>query len=325
MRMPKGLSGRRLAGLAGTLLAIACGIFFLRTLGEVLGRLDGRGPSAAAIAVTVIACPVYAATLCLIAAGWTRLAAAGTPEDGAPKDGAMDIPAARIFAIQAVTQFGKYLPGNLFHYASRHAMLAKDGFSHRRLIAAALAENLLLILAAASAGLLLVGLFPFPLSLDLPKWAAIDMVAGSAPLRIGLTIAALLVLLLVLERVVIRLTTLPLRGSFGLYALFFLLQGLIFALLLATVSGRVPPVGALGVVPLSWIAGFVIPGAPGGLGIREAVLLFALGPFAGTDTVVLTTVLYRIVTFGGDALLFGAGLWLIRRYRSTGEAAASRS
>ena len=51
-----------------------------------------------------------------------------------------------------------------------------------------------------------------------------------------------------------------------------------------------------------------MPGAPGGLGVREAVLLAAFGPIYGSGVAVGLTLCLRLVTTLGDAALFVGGL-----------------
>jgi len=54
----------------------------------------------------------------------------------------------------------------------------------------------------------------------------------------------------------------------------------------------------------SWIAGYITPGAPAGLGVREAVLVSALTPLYGASVAVGLTVSLRVVTTMGDGLVF---------------------
>lgn len=61
---------------------------------------------------------------------------------------------------------------------------------------------------------------------------------------------------------------------------------------------------------LSWALGFLAPGAPAGLGAREASMLLLLHGSASADTLLVFVLLARIVTMLGDGLCFGvASLW----------------
>jgi hypothetical protein len=61
-----------------------------------------------------------------------------------------------------------------------------------------------------------------------------------------------------------------------------------------------------------WIAGFVTPGAPGGLGIREAAMVMLDGSSAPARMLVVTAAMFRLVTFAGDLLCFALGRLLFR-------------
>ena len=63
-----------------------------------------------------------------------------------------------------------------------------------------------------------------------------------------------------------------------------------------------------GAYAAAWVLGFIMPGAPGGLGVREAVLLAAFDPIYGSGVAVGLTLSPRLVTTLGDAALFLGGL-----------------
>jgi uncharacterized membrane protein YbhN (UPF0104 family) len=58
---------------------------------------------------------------------------------------------------------------------------------------------------------------------------------------------------------------------------------------------------------LAWLLGLITPGAPAGVGVRELVLLGLLSSFVPQSTILLATVVGRLVTIGGDLLFFGWG------------------
>ncbi len=51
---------------------------------------------------------------------------------------------------------------------------------------------------------------------------------------------------------------------------------------------------------LAWAAGFLMPGAPGGIGVREMVLSVLLSPVAGQGRTAAFSVLHRLITVAGD-------------------------
>jgi hypothetical protein len=58
----------------------------------------------------------------------------------------------------------------------------------------------------------------------------------------------------------------------------------------------------------AWLAGFVTPGAPGGLGVREAILVMALEGTLGKGGALAAAALFRAATTLGDVALYLAAL-----------------
>lgn len=102
----------------------------------------------------------------------------------------------------------------------------------------------------------------------------------------------------------------PLAASFVLYFVSFAILGLAFLLVAReTAEGVVASYPVLaGSFALAWVAGFVVPGSPGGIGVREAVLVTALAPLLGAGAALGLAVLFRVVAIAGDAVAFALGL-----------------
>ena len=70
-------------------------------------------------------------------------------------------------------------------------------------------------------------------------------------------------------------------------------------------------------IAAAWLLGFLIPGAPGGLGIREFVLVLGLTPLVGEAQAALDALMFRLVTVSGDTLMSAVGtVWLRRQSTS---------
>jgi uncharacterized membrane protein YbhN (UPF0104 family) len=63
----------------------------------------------------------------------------------------------------------------------------------------------------------------------------------------------------------------------------------------------------IGAFASSWLLGFLAPGAPAGLGVREAALALWLEPALGAPSAVLLIVLLRVATTLGDLGNFAWG------------------
>jgi hypothetical protein len=295
MRPP---SARKLATVAGGLAAVACIGFFLKAFFEAVAALPSGAVGGSAVLAALLLCPCYGSILLLLAESWRRLLLAADP---------CPVPPSRLVAIYALTQFAKYAPGNVFHLAGRHAILTRKGLSQRGLLVSTLHENLVLILSAACLGAALVILFPGAALTAALHDAAVPPAFSSPAPRAALAIAVFAAITWGAVGLFRRYAGADIRRPLVLDGLFFAAQGVFFALLLHAVSGEFHP-QALGVVVIGWLAGFLTPGAPGGVGVREIAILFLLQGTVQPEDAVLTVGLYRIVTFGGDLLFFGYGI-----------------
>jgi uncharacterized membrane protein YbhN (UPF0104 family) len=65
----------------------------------------------------------------------------------------------------------------------------------------------------------------------------------------------------------------------------------------------------------AWVVGALTPGAPAGIGVREAALLVLLSPLVGHEVALAAAVLLRLLSVLGDAIigLIGAGIYYFAR------------
>lgn len=306
----------------GSFLAIACSVAFiivvLRTLdfASVREHINVRS-----VLATCIATLLYAMVIPLSALAWQRiLSAVGHRERLFP-----------LLAIIATTQAGKYLPGNIGHHVGRVGLAVTLGIPLAILVASMAYEVVLLLLAH-----LLIALGSGALS---KPGLALLLQADSGPsallIAAGVAAAGLAVLPL-LSRILPWLTGLMLRRRKEVGAkpralpIATMLQvvGIYGAAMLLTGSGLA--VLSLGLLPgepvdyallvaaftLTWTIGFVTPGAPAGLGIREGALLLVLSHSLGTGNATLLILMLRIATTLGDLLAFVAGLAILPRARA---------
>lgn len=212
----------------------------------------------------------------LLASAWSSL----TNADGV-------VTPRRIDAIYGRGVLAKYLPGSVFQYASRQVEGASAGLSHARLGKASIGEIALHLPAsmiAAGFGL-----------------AAVEVPVMASLSGIGAAFVALRTRNRILRAAVLQ---------FGAFLCFAASAAVIGEVLLpASASG-------MGLFPalflLSWLAGFLVPVAPGGLGVREAALI-ALASTQFPDAPLLASVLaLRIASIFGDVLFGAVALWRSR-------------
>jgi len=71
----------------------------------------------------------------------------------------------------------------------------------------------------------------------------------------------------------------------------------------------------IGLYVLSWLAGFITPGAPSGLGIREAVMLMFMGAMVYEPVLLSAIVTHRALNVVGDMFSLCVGHGYSVRFR----------
>jgi uncharacterized membrane protein YbhN (UPF0104 family) len=252
-----------------------------------------------------------------LAFGWWLLL--GAHEKGAEK------PAWRTAcSIYGQTQIAKYIPGNVFHFAGRHAAGVKQDLSHRQLLLAATLEILMLLIAAGMISLLALDVLPavlLPVHIQLP---------GVAWILVAIAVLIFIAYLFIRLGSPVGLTTARWQtlivAQFS-YLLFFLGSAFLFLCLLSLFARNPAQVSAqwrliFGSYTCAWAIGFVVPGVPAGLGVREALLIRLLTTSLHEETILVGTVLFRLVTTLGDCILFLTTLFL-KRFTHTGKGNSS--
>lgn len=316
------IPGRLLRPL-GWLVASVAGAYFLRYAWRSLADKDLSSLlEPRVVAATVVLCALYMLLIPVTALAWTWLLR-GMGEHA--RFGCL-------LPILATTQFGKYLPGNVAQHIGRVALLRTTQISLSSAVLSVAYEMILVLVACAhlSALTLLWALPP-----GLAQW---PLFAHRELLLLAVTFGAFIALALA-PRLARWLTTLkkqptqvevdgatpPTQAlrwgaavkSYALYAVNFVLVGAgmhLVAAALAVPAGGIPGVAYLtGAFASSWVLGFIAPGAPAGLGVREVILSAWLAAAMPADRAVTMVIALRIATTLGDVLNFGAGSLALRR------------
>lgn len=214
--------------------------------------------------------------------------------------------------IYGLAQFGKYLPGNVGHHVGRVVLAKQAGVPAATTLQSMLIEmvwNIGIASGIALFGVALggdIGVSPAALTLFfvvalMAPWAAWGVAKSFFPKLLARITNGVPIALP-------RWNTLMLVSL--LYLAAFMIAGLIMDMharfLFGAQTSHVLMLTAIFV--WSWIAGYVTPGAPAGLGVREAVLVSALTPIYGASVAVGLTLSLRVVTTLGDVLVFAFAL-----------------
>ena len=223
-------------------------------------------------------------------------------------------------AIFGMAQFAKYLPGNIVQHIGRVVLARRAGWHTERVALSVLIEN---VFALGAGGLMAIAGF-------MVSGGRLDngsrLFVTAVVVTLGWMVAAISVRVALanppafLKRWLALDSPLQMRSHvfalyFGVHLISFAAMGCTLAILLWGLAGSWPigiwrvPAG----VALAWLAGYVVPGAPAGIGIREAVLTAFLSPHIEAGIVVSAALLWRVVSLAADgALLAALGFSFVR-------------
>jgi hypothetical protein len=295
--------------IAGMALALASLIFVARLLLAHAAELR-RLVSHPSLWLAILgASGVYAANGCLLAAAWRTLVGLDTTAR---------LPLRTALSVYGRAQLAKYLPGNTLHLIGRHALGAQEGVAHRPLLIAAILELALIALAATALAGFALNLAGDALAELLPGWASPGLVASAWLLG-----AAALVFATIkttkgaddLRSGAVR----KLGRVFGAYLLYCIVLGTGMIPVMWAVAGVWAPVAIISSVALAWVLGLVTPGAPSGIGVREAALALLLAPLIGDPEAVLVSLAFRVATVLGDLGFFLVAVSLEARRTDSGD------
>ncbi|MCR2835033.1 hypothetical protein [Parerythrobacter lacustris] len=226
---------------------------------------------------------IYAGLLVLLARAWAGCASGQT---------GFSWPA--VLRVYGPGVIAKYIPGSVFQYASRQVLGARKGWSQSSIVRASLLEALIHVpsaLTVAAAFMLFEGI----------HGVAIIAAAGA---------------------LVAKFSRSGVAQAIGWQLCFFSGFGTLAYVLAAYALGLPNPATIAALFMIAWIAGFLVPVAPGGLGIRESVLLVLAAPFAPSAAIAVFAILTRLVTIAGDALCGLAAYYFSAGWRSNRQASA---
>ena len=204
----------------------------------------------------------------------------------------------QIFRIFALSQLGKYIPGGIWHFVGRFNMYHEQEMSVKESTKALIAENFWLLTGAIVSGLAL-GLFSpqahellVKTGIDLPIWVLTGTGIGLFVMWLGLLVAFDWYFRLKGKSV----NFYYLLYLIGLQILIWLLLGLSFAFVLPQIRADTLLI-YISAYALSWIFGYVVIFAPGGIGIRELALTWMLSSFFLTQDILIYSTIHRFIYF----------------------------
>jgi glycosyltransferase 2 family protein len=292
----------RIVRLAGFLLAVALCAVALHLGGRDLPAIGWDRPQVWAYLAGAFV--LYVASQVIAATAWKQV---------------LEVFSVRLTPRRAetqllVSQIGKYIPGNVAHLLGRLALARTDGLASAVVGLAMLVEICLVLVAGGLLLAILLLLAPDLVRTLLPSFDQ----AGSQRLSIfffgflfaGISLGIWFLAKKVSQRSQTSIQPLVAFKPLALHLTNFLILGLSLALVMQAIapgsdSGIALP---LSVFVAAWTIGFLTPGSPGGIGVREGLLVLGIGAAIGEGPALAVALVHRALAIAGDLTAFLLGL-----------------
>jgi len=218
-------------------------------------------------------------------------------------------------AVYLKTEIVKYIPSNIMHFAGRQIMM-KNHKVGNKITAVASSADIFFVLAASGLAII-TGLYI--IKIDLP----VSYIINSLKFKIALSAIFLIGLIYVwfaIKKKIIVFKFLNPKNIFYIFRIFFfsififLINAFIFTALINYVSEFDFTIKEFifiwSAYSFCWAAGLLVPGAPGGLGVREALIVIIFRQHYGEAEMVTAGILMRLITIAGDMIALAAGTML---------------
>lgn len=191
--------------------------------------------------------------------------------------------------IYGISQIAKYVPSNVVHLLGRQALATAAGLPNWPVAKSTLWELGCLPVAAALCA---------PLALPL-------LARGIAPGASALAFALVALLGIGAAR---KIAGPAVGRAIACQLGYLLIAGAQFAVVLMLLVPDAQlasmALAVCGAYVIAWVAGFLTPGAPAGVGVREFVLYLLLAQFVGQPDLLAAVVLARMISVCGDVLFY---------------------
>jgi uncharacterized membrane protein YbhN (UPF0104 family) len=205
------------------------------------------------------------------------------------------------------TQIAKFIPGNIFQYPTRHVMGNRVGFRHPALVGAMIYEIMGVLVAGCTISIIgfpqgiyfgnsiILRLAVLPIIWIFPLVIQFVLIHFSLGRKMGL------------EEKTVWEALKNLFPTWAIYLVFFIFEGILLWCIVGGSTEKwfdVPLLYIISTYAVSSVLGLITPGAPAGLGVREAVMILILTGFIGAPAAAFVALTSRMVVTLGDVIFF---------------------
>ncbi|WP_019851336.1 hypothetical protein [Desulfitobacterium sp. PCE1] len=230
------------------------------------------------------------------------------------------IPHTTIIYIFSKSNILKYIPGNIFQYIGRNQLAFETNVKHTDLAFATIFDVGLLVLSSFLVSIFFLGEDAIHYIIQngrISYWVIL--------LSILISIAFTLIAYRYREKVIESLRKyvgiINLKNFlkilfcityYLIYLMFFV--GIYLIILVFILKQEISfqlYLDLIGAFNLSWVIGFIAPGAPGGIGVREAVMTLIAGGLISSEVIIISMVIFRFINLLADLGAFLIAYFII--------------
>ena len=206
------------------------------------------------------------------------------------------------------TNLFKYLPGGIWHFVSRYKALRLE-FSMQESVESILLEPLMMLVA----GLIFVPFASFNLFTLILCWSSTLLLkTGFRELIINKLKSLKANFFIKIDRLNVKDLAhnnkntskkifYPYKSLLvEIIFIFFRFSGFFFCMKAFSIASLISPGELISYFCLAWIVGLIVPAAPGGVGVFESVMIFALGSSLPEPSLLASLLFYRIISTLSD-------------------------
>ena len=201
------------------------------------------------------------------------------------------------YKIIGISQIAKYIPGNIAHIAGRYYLARKLGIKNMDITNSLVYESLLIIVSAAFVAFFYINNFNLPTNIINTRIFSYFLV---------LTLIIIIFYLIIFKNKGSKLLTLK-KTSYII--ILFIISHFIIGLILFIEShylfnNSLTLFMLTSILAISFVVGYITPGSPGGIGIREYVFLELTSNYMPESNALTIIIILRLITILGDFLMY---------------------
>ena len=301
-------STKKLVSYAGTALMIAALVFLGRRLFALRGDIDVATLTSAGVIAGLVFVALFEGFGILLASFNFRALVRNVSGVLVAKPLGL--------VVYTISNLYKYIPGGVMYVVGRNRLAVEtDDLSHPEVALSTVIEGALVAIAAVV--IVIITAFDHARvylgQVELPTALAVALIAlviigASALYSFRQKISAGATKLF---RDMQVLKPLVLVKRFGFALILMTLWGGTFLATLMVLGQEMAPGMAptvIGLFLLAWLAGFLTPGAPSGLGVREMIMLMFMGGVVNEGVLISAMIIHRILAAAGDVAAYGVAV-----------------